>query len=209
MECAGGVRIRGRTPCRWVSDSELGGLRLGGDCTLVWEGTWGCAAQFMGGRASDHPVLSLLPPAFAASNPNERTTTAHSRCIQNSLHEPHAHPTPNTNTKLKYHPHVLNPDSNGGSALKALFPPHPPGTVHIVLAHLPLPPLLCMSTWTRWYAAVCSYTAWLGRVLMSGERVSWVRIREGEFGLSVVPRLTLCGYGEFTLSLLLFLSFFS
>ena len=104
------------TPRRWVGDSELGGLRLGGDCTLVWEGTWGCAAQFMGGRASDRPVLSLLHPAFAASNPNERTPTAQSR---NAPHQPHAHPTPNTNTKPNCHlpnKHVLNPHSNSGSA---------------------------------------------------------------------------------------------
>jgi hypothetical protein len=34
-------------------------------------------------------------------------------------------------------------------------------------------------------------------VLMSGERVSWVRMREGEFGLNAVLRLTLGDDGEF------------
>ena len=162
----------GRTLCRWVSDSELGGLRLGGDCTLVWEGTWGCAAQFMGGRASDRPVLSLFPPAFAASNPNERTPTAHSRCLQNSPHEPHVHPTPNTNTKPKYLPRPKPTLKPWFRSLKALLP-HPPG-VHIVLSRLPLPPPLFAYTWTRWYGAARSYTAWLGKRFDVG--------REGELG---------------------------
>ena len=137
--------------------------------------------SFRGGQASDRP--------------NERTPTAHSRCIQNAPHDPHAHPTPKTNTKLKYLPsniHVLNLHLNSGSArsLKALFPPHPPGPVHIVLAHLPLPPPLSVCTWTQWYAAARSYAAWLGSALMSGERESRVRerMREEEFGGSLAER---------------------
>ena len=165
----GELGIGGRTPCRWVVIRSWGGLRLGGDCTFVWEGTWGCAAQFMGGRASDRPVLSLLHPAFAASNPNERTPTAQSR---NAPRQPHTHPTPNTNTKLKYLPHKqtrFKPRlKQRFRSLKALFPLHPPGPVHIVLAHLPRPPSLSMCTWTRWYAVSRSYTAWLGSTLVSG-----------------------------------------
>ena len=80
----------------------------------------------LGGRVSDHPVLSLLPPAFAASNPNERTPTAHSRCIQNSLHEPHAHPTPNTDTKPKYLPRPKPTLKRRFRSLKAFFPPCAP-----------------------------------------------------------------------------------
>ena len=59
-------------------------------------------------------------------------------------------------------------------SLKAFLSPDPPGPVHVVLARLPLPPPLSAYTWTRWYAAARSYTAWLGKRFDVG--------REGELG---------------------------
>ena len=132
----------------------------------------------MGGRASDRPVLSLFPPAFAALNPNERTPTAHSRCIQNSPHEPHAHPTPNTDTKPKYLPRPKPTLKRRFRSLKALFLPHPPRPVHVALAHLPLPPSLSMCTWTRWYAAAQQLHGMVGKHFDVG--------REGELGEDAV-----------------------
>jgi hypothetical protein len=110
-ESAGGVRDRGsyttplgrRFSAGW---SEIGrGLHLGDERVLRALGIPNCGGPRSSMRSeADEPVTApycLFPPALTD---NERTPTAHSRCIQNAPHEPHAHPTPNTDTKPKYLP---------------------------------------------------------------------------------------------------------
>ena len=112
-------------------------------------------------------------------------------CTPNSQHQ---HQTKNTSPKQTPPKSTLKQLFR---SLKALFPPHPPRPVHIVLARLPLPPPPSVCTWTRWYAAEHSYTAWLVSTLMLDERVSWVRERVAVL-LNAVLGLTRGGYREFT-----------
>ena len=80
------------------SDSELGRSEIGWGLHV---GVGRYSLLNLWGAEQVTAVLSLLLPTFAASNPNERTPTAQSR---NTRHQPHAHPTPNTNTKPQYLP---------------------------------------------------------------------------------------------------------
>ena len=138
---------------------------------------WGAEfvhGSFGGGRASPY-LACFLPPSPPRTLTRPLILDVY-RTLINPTRTQLPTPTPNQNTSPKQT--CPKPALKWRfRSLTALFPPHPPRPVHIVLARLPIPPPLSVCTWTRWYVVSRSYTARLGSTLILGERESWVRMR--------------------------------